>query len=147
VVLGYGRDAPPPLLLLAARQLEPFDLELARDAYLTAYEAGTAYSEGARAGAPDAIQVADRWHISEDHRGQAVRGELGPHPAPTTSAIPIVASIKAVLGRDTGVLRFARVIDDAGTPTDPSDDTVTRIELLHAGQSMDFCALLEQAIG
>ena len=36
VVLGYGDDAAP-LLLQAARQLEPFDLELARGAYLTAY--------------------------------------------------------------------------------------------------------------
>ena len=41
VVLGYGRDAPP-LLLDAARQLEPFDVELARGAYLTAYGAGMA---------------------------------------------------------------------------------------------------------
>ena len=39
VVLGYGNDAPP-LLLEAARQLETFDLELARGAYLTAYGAG-----------------------------------------------------------------------------------------------------------
>jgi DNA-binding CsgD family transcriptional regulator len=36
VVRGYGNDAPP-LLLEAARQLEPFDLDLARGAYLTAY--------------------------------------------------------------------------------------------------------------
>jgi DNA-binding CsgD family transcriptional regulator len=39
VVLGYGNDAPP-LLLEAARQLESFDLELARGAYLTAYGSG-----------------------------------------------------------------------------------------------------------
>lgn len=36
VVRGYGNDAPP-LLLEAAKQLEPFDLDLARGAYLTAY--------------------------------------------------------------------------------------------------------------
>jgi DNA-binding CsgD family transcriptional regulator/tetratricopeptide (TPR) repeat protein len=41
VVSGYGRDAPP-LLLEAARQLEPFDDELARGAYLSAY--GAAYA-------------------------------------------------------------------------------------------------------
>jgi DNA-binding CsgD family transcriptional regulator len=35
-VLGYGNDAAPQLLE-AARQLEPFDLDLARGAYLTAY--------------------------------------------------------------------------------------------------------------
>jgi DNA-binding CsgD family transcriptional regulator len=36
VVLGYGDDAAP-LLQQAARKLEPFDVELARGAYLTAY--------------------------------------------------------------------------------------------------------------
>ena len=41
IVLGYGRDAPS-LLLDAARQLEPFDLELARGAYLAAY--GSAFA-------------------------------------------------------------------------------------------------------
>ena len=39
LVRGYGSDAPP-LLLEAARQLESFDIELARGAYLTAYGAG-----------------------------------------------------------------------------------------------------------
>jgi DNA-binding CsgD family transcriptional regulator len=36
---GLGRDAPP-LLLAAARRLEAFDLELARETYLTAWGAG-----------------------------------------------------------------------------------------------------------
>ena len=35
---GLGRDAPP-LLLEAARRLEPFDLDLARETYLTAWGA------------------------------------------------------------------------------------------------------------
>ena len=37
---GLGSDAPP-LLLEAARRLEPFDLELARETYLTAWGAAT----------------------------------------------------------------------------------------------------------
>jgi DNA-binding CsgD family transcriptional regulator len=37
-VSGLGSDAPP-LLLSAARQLEPFDLDLARETYLTAWGA------------------------------------------------------------------------------------------------------------
>ena len=36
LVLGYGDDAAP-IILQAAKRLEPFDVELARDAYLTAY--------------------------------------------------------------------------------------------------------------
>ena len=37
---GHGDDAPP-LLLKAARQLEPFDVQLARETYLTAWGAAT----------------------------------------------------------------------------------------------------------
>jgi DNA-binding CsgD family transcriptional regulator len=39
LVLGYGGDAAP-LLLQAAQQLGPFDIDLARQAYLTAYASG-----------------------------------------------------------------------------------------------------------
>jgi DNA-binding CsgD family transcriptional regulator len=42
-VVGYGNDAPL-LLLDSARKLEPFDVDLARDAYLNAY--GAAFSAG-----------------------------------------------------------------------------------------------------
>ena len=35
---GLGSDAPP-LLLKAAKRLEPFDVELARETYLTAWRA------------------------------------------------------------------------------------------------------------
>ena len=41
LVLGYGDEAAP-LLLQAGRHLEPFDFDLAREAYLTAY--GSAFS-------------------------------------------------------------------------------------------------------
>jgi hypothetical protein len=36
---GLGRDAPAPLLLEAARRLEAYDVELARETYLTAWAA------------------------------------------------------------------------------------------------------------
>ena len=49
LVLGYGDDAAP-VLLEAARELEPFDLELARDAYLTAYGSAFAAAHLGRAG-------------------------------------------------------------------------------------------------
>jgi len=38
---GFGSDAPAQLLMEAARQLEPFDLDLARETYLTAWAAAT----------------------------------------------------------------------------------------------------------
>ena len=42
---GVASDAPP-LLLKAARRLEPFDLELARETYLTAWGAAGMAGQG-----------------------------------------------------------------------------------------------------
>jgi DNA-binding CsgD family transcriptional regulator len=49
LVLNYGKDAPL-LLLEAARQLEAFDLELAREAYLTAYASAMSAAHLGQAG-------------------------------------------------------------------------------------------------
>ncbi|HEY2280726.1 MAG TPA: LuxR family transcriptional regulator [Streptosporangiaceae bacterium] len=65
---GLGRDAPP-LLLKAARRLEPFDLSLARETYLTAWLA--ALFAGRLACGADLFEVA-----------QAARAL--PRPAPAT---------------------------------------------------------------
>ena len=51
---GLGSDAPP-LLLLAAKRLEPLDLDLARETYLTAWMA--ALFAGQLAGADDLLEV------------------------------------------------------------------------------------------
>ena len=51
---GLGRDAPP-LLLKAARRLEPFDLELARETYLDAW--GAALFAGHLARRDDLLEV------------------------------------------------------------------------------------------
>jgi DNA-binding CsgD family transcriptional regulator len=51
---GLGSDAPP-LLLKAARQLEPFDLDLARETYLAAW--GAAGMAGRHAGGPVLAEI------------------------------------------------------------------------------------------
>jgi DNA-binding CsgD family transcriptional regulator len=51
---GLGRDAPP-LMLKAARRLEPFDLEFARETYLIAWVA--AVFAGRLAGADDLVEI------------------------------------------------------------------------------------------
>jgi DNA-binding CsgD family transcriptional regulator len=54
---GHGSDAPP-LLLEAARRLEPFDLDLARETYLDAW--GAALFAGRLATAADIMEVSRR---------------------------------------------------------------------------------------
>ena len=51
---GFGSDAPP-ILLKAARRLQPFDLELARETFLTAW--GAAVSAGRLAGGDVLLEV------------------------------------------------------------------------------------------
>jgi DNA-binding CsgD family transcriptional regulator/tetratricopeptide (TPR) repeat protein len=51
---GFGSDAPP-LLLKAAKRLEPLDLDLARQTYVDAWQA--AYFAGHMAGAVDPLEV------------------------------------------------------------------------------------------
>jgi len=67
IAASYGNDAGP-LLLQAARRLEPFDLELARRAYLTAW--GAAVTAGHLGGADILLEIC-----------RAVRA-LPPPPAP-----------------------------------------------------------------
>jgi hypothetical protein len=56
----------------------------------------------------------------------------------------------SVIARDTGQARFRILVDDAGTPTDPSDDSI--LDYLGdvkppTGRNDDFCAATVEAIG
>ncbi len=69
---GLGSDAPP-LLFKAAKRLEPLNLELARETYLTAWMA--ALFAGRLAGAGDLPEVSRAARSRPDHR----HGRRGDH--------------------------------------------------------------------
>ena len=73
-----------------------------------------------------------------------------------TLTILIMATGNAVLfgedgmaiARGPGQLRFEILVDDAGTPSDPSDDVVTRLGVVKGstGRNDDFCAAAVPAL-
>ncbi|WP_271557514.1 MULTISPECIES: transposase [unclassified Bradyrhizobium] len=51
------------------------------------------YTDGARCGAPDAVQVADRWHLLNS-LGEALRHAVGRHRHSIAAAVQIMASVQ-----------------------------------------------------
>ena len=125
-------------LLIDMESGRPVDLLADREAatlegWLTAHPAGVicrdragAYAEGARAGAPDAVQVADRWHLWHNlaqyvdkeaarHRGCLAGPDPEPAAAPPDLAPAAAEAARAraadsALGRRT-LARYAQVQD------------------------------------
>jgi DNA-binding CsgD family transcriptional regulator len=90
LVLGYGADAAP-LLLQAARQLEPIDLELARGAYLTAYASAMSASHLAHAGVfLDICRAIEALPRSESPAALLLEGLARMHTDGRAVAIPIL---------------------------------------------------------
>jgi DNA-binding CsgD family transcriptional regulator len=111
LVLGYSNDAPQ-LLLDAARQLEAFDLELAREAYLTAYGSGMSASHLAPAGVfLDICEAIERLPPPEggpDAKSLLLEGLARMHTNGRAVAIPILQRAMSALAQlpDEDVLRW-----------------------------------------
>jgi len=121
-----GKDAPM-LLLEAARQLEAFDLELAREAYVTAY--GSAMSTGhlGRAGVLlDICQAIERLPSPEDGpdgKSLLLDGLARMHTVGRAKAIPILQRAASALAKlpDADVLRWGWIAPSASHVTWDSD--------------------------
>ncbi len=124
VVRGYGNDAAS-LLLYAARQLEVFDLELARGAYLTAY--GSAFS-AAHLGDVDVFleicrAIENLPQGGPDAKSALLEGLARMHTDGRAVATPILQRAANVLAemRDEDVLRWGWTAPMASNATWDSD--------------------------
>jgi DNA-binding CsgD family transcriptional regulator len=110
-VLGYGKDAPP-LLLEAARQLESFDPEVARGAYLTAYGAGMAAAHLGDGGVfLEICRSAEKFHAARGTQAPLdllLEGLARMHTDGRAVAIPIFERVTSALGQlpDEDVVRW-----------------------------------------
>jgi DNA-binding CsgD family transcriptional regulator len=141
LVLNYGRDAPL-LLLDAARQLEAFDLDLAREAYLTAY--GSAMSAGhlGQAGVfLDICRAIERLPPPQDDpagKSLLLEGAARIHTDGRAVAIPILRRAASALAQmsDEDVLRWGWIAPIASHVTwDPdgsSEIYVRQLEIVRA---------------
>lgn len=126
LVLNYGKDAPL-LLLEAATQLEAFDLELAREAYLTAYAAGMSAGHLGQAGVfLDICRAIERLPPPDDGpdgKSLLLEGLARMHTGGRAVAAPILQRAASALAQlpDEDVLRWGWIAPMASHVTWDSD--------------------------
>ena len=126
LILSYSNDAPR-LLLEAARQLEAFDLELAREAYLTAYGSAMSAAHLWPAGVfLDICQAIERLpppRSGPDGKSLLLEGLARMHTDGRAVAIPILQRAISALAQmpDEDVLRWGWIAPMASHVTWDSD--------------------------
>src|SRR5262249_24345877 len=106
---------------------------------VVARDRADAYASGVTQGAPDAVQVADRWHVLKNLR-EAVEVELCQHPMlpwapplPEAASLPPAASVPPVVEgpprrtpgpAGSGDVRWQRYRRGPGRPSDPAPGAV-----------------------
>ena len=122
LVLNYGKDAPL-LLLEAARQLEAFDLGLAREAYVTAYGSAMSAAHLGQSGVFfDICRAIERLPVPEggpDGKSLLLEGLARMHTDGRAVAIPILQRAASALARmpDDDVLRWGWIAPSASHVT------------------------------
>jgi transposase len=101
IVVDLGRRCPVELLEDRTAETVAAWLQAHPEVTVVARDRAEAYASGVTQGAPDAVQVADRWHLVKNLR-EAVEAELRERPTlpwrpPTTPADAVPPSMPAVL--------------------------------------------------
>lgn len=94
IICGLGRGRVIDLLPERSSQTVAAWLRQHHGVEVVARDRGGAYAEGARQGAPEAMQVADRWHLLRN-LGDALQGAVGRHRGAVRQATRAVAQEQA----------------------------------------------------
>ena len=145
IVVDLDRRCPIDLLEDRTAETVVAWLQAHPEVTVVARDRAEAYASGVTQGAPDAVQVADRWHLLKNLR-ESVEAELREQPT-----LPWHPPAPPVEGSPTGALPSPSPADHApiypDTPTGRRADAARQARRTHRlGQYEQACALRQQGL-